>query len=210
MGRYPMKPLVVGLTGGIGSGKTTVSNLFASVGIKIIDADVIAREVVEPGTEALQQIAEHFGASILTPEGALNRQALRQRIFSNQTEKAWLDQLLHPRIREVIQHQLDEAQGPYCILSAPLLLENNLHALTDRVLVVDVSEETQIKRTTSRDGVSDAQIKAIIAAQIDRQSRLQAADDIIHNDGSLASVKHQVEKLDACYRKLALTNSTTN
>lgn len=203
-----MRPLIIGLTGGIGSGKTTVSDLFAERGIEIIDADVIARQVVEPGTEALRAIAGHFGDSMLTAQGELDRAALRQRIFSDESAKRWLNALLHPRIRDAIQQQLGKAGGPYCILSAPLLLENNLHQLTDRVLVVDVSEATQIQRAMQRDNVTEKQIHAIIATQIDRQSLLQAADDVVHNEGSLESVRPQVDALDARYHKLATRADT--
>ncbi|MEG0009525.1 MAG: dephospho-CoA kinase [Aeromonas sp.] len=172
---------VVAITGGIGSGKTTIANQFAALGIEVVDADVIAREVVEPGTPALAAIAAHFGSDILDAGGELDRRALRDRIFNHQEEKTWLNALLHPLIRQEMLRQCAVASSPYCLLVVPLLVENKLTGLADRVLVIDVDEETQIERTCRRDGVSRAQAEAILAAQASRAERLAAADDVLDN-----------------------------
>jgi dephospho-CoA kinase len=203
MGGKPMSNFVVGVTGGIGSGKTTVTNRFASHGIDIIDADVIAREVVGPGSSALQQISDRFGDTIVGADGSLDRAALRQRIFADEGEKTWLNNLLHPLIRTQIEAALQAAASPYCILVAPLLLENKLTYLTDRVLVVDVSEETQIERTMARDANERAQVEAIMAAQMDRTTRLAAADDLVDNELSYAEVYDAVDRLHQQYLTLA-------
>lgn len=155
---------VVAITGGIGSGKTTIANQFAELGIEVVDADVIAREVVEPGTQALAAIAEHFGPDVIEPSGQLDRRTLRERVFSDPQAKTWLNALLHPLIRSEMQRQCAAARSPYCLLVVPLLVENKLTGLADRVLVIDVDEATQIERTCRRDGVSTEQAKAIIAA----------------------------------------------
>lgn len=194
-----MSQFIVGVTGGIGSGKTTVTDAFQRFGIEVIDADVIAREVVEPGTEALAQIQQYFGDHMLLADGTLDRRALRKAIFSNAKHKAWLNQLLHPRIRQCIEDRLQAAQSPYAILSAPLLLENNLTYLTDRVLVVDVSEATQVQRTMQRDNTNRAQVQAIMDAQLTRPERCAGADDIINNDGTLDDVYDQVAALHRTY-----------
>ncbi|MGX5913201.1 dephospho-CoA kinase [Aliidiomarina sp. Khilg15.8] len=198
-----MSRLVIGVTGGIGSGKTTVTDRFASHGIDIIDADVIARDVVAPGSKTLQAIAEHYGADIVDADGELDRATLRQRIFADESEKTWLNNLLHPLIRADIEAALQAAASPYCILSAPLLLENKLTYLTDRVLVVDVSEETQIERTMARDSNERAQVEAIIGAQMDRDSRLAQADDVVNNELSYAEVYDAVDQLHQQYLTLA-------
>ncbi|RUO30556.1 dephospho-CoA kinase [Aliidiomarina sedimenti] len=198
-----MSNFVVGVTGGIGSGKTTVTDAFAAKGIPVIDADVIAREMVAAGSDSLSDIARHFGPDILTAQGELDRAQLRQRIFADETEKEWLNQLLHPRIRHAIETRLNDADATYCILSAPLLLENKLTYLTDRVLVVDVPESLQIERTMARDNNSEAQVEAIIAAQMPRQQRLAQADDVLSNDGTVADVYDQVEVLHQQYLQAA-------
>lgn len=198
-----MSRYIVGVTGGIGSGKTTVTNEFQKLGIEVIDADVIAREVVEPGSEALEHIQARFGNDVLHTDGSLNRAWLREAIFSHPDDKAWLNQLLHPRIRTRIESQLNAAESPYAILSAPLLLENQLTYLTDRVLVVDVAEQTQIERTMQRDNNNQAQVQAIMDAQMSRQQRCAAADDIVNNDGTLDDVYDQVQKLHQTYLKRA-------
>ncbi|WP_229702170.1 dephospho-CoA kinase [Bowmanella pacifica] len=197
------RPLIIGLTGGIGSGKTKVSDLFAGLGIDIIDADVLAREVVEPGAPALKQIADHFGKQILRADGQLNRGALRERIFSAPDEKAWLNALLHPLIRQLMQERTHAATSPYCILAIPLLVENQLHTLVDRILVVDVQEGIQRERVTTRDKVSAQQVDAILASQASRAQRLAVADDVIDNSGSLEVLSRQVEKLHQQYLLLA-------
>lgn len=194
--------LTVGLTGGIGSGKSEVSRRFEALGICVADADIAARTVVEPGQPALADIAQHFGSDILTPSGSLNRALLRQRVFAQANDKAWLESLLHPLIATEIQQQLSCAKGPYRILSSPLLLETQQWRKVDRVLVVDTPEATQIARSCSRDNNSPAQIQAIIDAQIPRAERLKRADDIIHNDAGLADLHAQVEQLHRQYLRL--------
>ncbi|MGV3001779.1 dephospho-CoA kinase [Vibrio sp. E150_018] len=184
--------MIVGLTGGIGSGKTTVANLFHDqFGINIVDADIVAREVVEPQSPGLQAIAEHFGQEILTLDGELNRAALRERIFNHPDEKEWLNNLLHPMIRRRIKQQLTEVTSDYALLVVPLLVENNWQTMIDRLLVVDVTPETQIARTCQRDGVSEVQVHSILASQASREQRLSAADDVINNDAPLTEQAKQ-------------------
>ncbi|WP_105902272.1 dephospho-CoA kinase [Vibrio gangliei] len=186
--------MIVGLTGGIGSGKTTVANLFADhFDIDIVDADIVAREVVEPNTVGLNAIIEHFGPTILTQQGGLDRAQLRERIFANPDEKAWINQLLHPLIRQSINQQLTQVKSPYALLVVPLLIENNWQENIDRLLVVDVSPETQIARTCQRDKVSQDQVRAILASQASREQRLAHADDVINNDAALSV--HTKQKL---------------
>jgi dephospho-CoA kinase len=195
-----MSKLVIGLTGGIGSGKTTITNYFGELGIEIIDADIIAREVVAVNSPALKAIAHHFGNDYLLADGQLNRSLLRSRIFSNEVDKLWLNKLLHPLIRNNIVKQTKEAKSTYCILVAPLLIENNLLELVDRVLIVDVSETTQIARTLLRDNSSEQEVRAIIASQTNRTARVNAADDIINNDDSpLSEIKTAVLSLNEKY-----------
>ncbi len=196
-----MAKYIVGLTGGIGSGKTTVSNMFVELGVEVIDADIVARQVVAPNSEALAIIVEHFGQNILQKNGKLNRSALRSKIFSNDKEKQWLNALLHPLIRQNILNDLLLASGDYCILSAPLLLENNLQALVNRILVIDVSVATQISRTCQRDSSNQQEVNAIINSQISREKRLTFADNIINNESNdLNEVLTQVNALHKRYK----------
>ncbi|MEM0550877.1 MULTISPECIES: dephospho-CoA kinase [Aeromonas] len=195
---------VVAITGGIGSGKTTVANQFAELGIDVVDADVIAREVVEPDTPALAAIADHFGPDVITPDGQLDRRRLREQVFSDPSAKTWLNSLLHPLIRSEMQRQCAAARSPYCLLVVPLLVENKLTGLANRVLVVDVDEATQIERTCRRDGVTAEQAKAIIAAQASRSERLAAADDVIENgNGSEMAIKTRILTLHETYLAFA-------
>ncbi|WP_421261721.1 dephospho-CoA kinase [Aeromonas jandaei] len=195
---------VVAITGGIGSGKTTIANQFAKLGIDVVDADVIAREVVESGTPALAAIADHFGPDVITPDGQLDRRRLREQVFSDPSAKAWLNALLHPLIRSEMQRQCAAARSPYCLLVVPLLVENKLTGLANRVLVVDVDEATQIERTCRRDGVTTEQAKAIIAAQASRSERLAAADDVIENgNGSEMAIKARILTLHETYLAFA-------
>ena len=173
---------VVGLTGGIGSGKSTVAGMFAALEIDLIDADVAAREVVAPGTTALAEIVEHFGPDILMADGSLDRRGLRRIIFHQKQEKHWLETLLHPLIRRWLTQQISDRRSAYCLLISPLLLETGQAEMVDRILVVDVSVETQIARTLARDGGEERTVRAIIAAQIGRNQRLEHGDDIIDND----------------------------
>lgn len=190
---------VVGLTGGIGSGKTAVSDRFAARGIAVVDADVAARIVVEPGQSALASIAEHFGKDLLTTKGELDRAALRARVFADPEERVWLEALLHPRISKCIAEQLATASSDYAILVSPLLFETNQVRFTHRVLVVDVPEALQLERTMARDNNDEAQVRAIMAAQSSRQDRLDKADDVIVNDADLDSLDARVGELHEHY-----------
>lgn len=197
--------LVIGLTGGIGSGKSEVSRRFQELGIDVVDADEAARVVVEPGQPALVEIAKRFGADILVEDGRLNRPRLRSIIFSTPEEKRWLEALLHPLINQEIRRQLTLTTSPYAILVSPLLLETRQHELVDRILVIDASEALQIARASSRDGNTREQIEAIMATQISRGERISRADDIIHNHGDLAELEQQVTEAHSRY--LALCTS---
>ncbi len=195
-----MSEFIIGLTGGIGSGKTTVSDMFAELGVDIIDADVVARQIVEPGSEALIAIKNYFGSEYINDQHQLNRSKLRTQVFNNPTDKQWLNKLLHPLIREKMLQQLKAALSPYCILVAPLLLENGLQKLVNRVLVIDIDEENQIKRTVLRDPSSAEEVKNIIASQMTRKTRLNFADDIIKNQNTtLSEVQQQVSILHQQY-----------
>lgn len=190
-------PVVVGLTGGIGSGKSTVARLFGELGVHWVDADVVAREVVEPGSPALREIAAHFGDDILQADGNLDRAALRTIVFEDAAQREWLEGLLHPMIRDELERQLVPANYhlPYVLLVSPLLLETDQHTLARRAIVVDVPEETQIERTMARDDNPRDQVERIIAAQMPRQHRLARADDVIDNDRPLDEVREQVRAL---------------
>lgn len=201
------KNFVVGLTGGIGSGKTAVSDIFAGLGIDVIDADIIARDVVKPGTPALASIVEKFGRNILNAEGSLDRAELRAKVFEDSNAKVWLNQLLHPAIREAMQQAIVESITPYCILSVPLLIENKLQHLVDRILVVDCDETLQLQRALARDGSSEATIKSIMASQASRTTRLSHADDVVVNESSLAALSEQVNTLHEAYLEMAQTRS---
>ena len=198
---------VVGLTGGIGSGKSTIAGLFAELGVPIVDADLVARQVVEKGSPLLAEIATHFGPEILLEDGALNRAALREKVFNHESEKQWLNQLLHPAIRHEMLQQLAAQRMPYCIFMIPLLIENKLTALCQRILVVDVSEQTQMTRASKRDNNQLALIKNIMQSQVTRSERLQHADDVINNDAdlseSLPQLKQKVLDLHHLYLQLA-------
>lgn len=194
---------IVALTGGIGSGKSTVANAFSRLGIAIVDADVIARQLVEPYTHAWNAIIEHYGRSILRTDGSLDRAALRQRIFSDVKEKAWLNQLLHPLIQQETQRQLAAANSCYVLWVVPLLVENNLQSHADRVLVVDVDAETQLARTIVRDGISLQQAEDILSVQATREQRLAVADDVIDNNGATQRIEFYISELHRRYIELA-------
>jgi len=200
-----MSKFVVGLTGGIGCGKTTVTALFAKLGVQHIDADIVAREVVMPGTACLQAITQYFGNEILLASGELNRAKLRQRVFTDVASKIWLEQLLHPAIRQQILAQLQALTSPYALLIAPLLLENKLDQHVQRVLVIDLPESMQLQRAMARDSADEQQIKAIMAAQLSRSERLKLADDIITNDSTPADLAPQVAALHQQYLQQANT-----
>ncbi|EMB4082416.1 TPA: dephospho-CoA kinase [Klebsiella aerogenes] len=193
----------VALTGGIGSGKSTVADEFAHLGVTVIDADIIARQVVEPGTPALLAIAERFGPQMINDDGSLNRRRLRERIFAHSEDKAWLNALLHPLIQQETRRQMQASTSPYLLWVVPLLVENRLTDKADRVLVVDVPKEMQIERTIRRDGVSREHAEHILAAQATREQRLAAADDVIENMGSADAVASHVARLHEKYLMLA-------
>lgn len=193
----------VALTGGIGSGKSTVADAFANLGTQIVDADIIARQVVEPGTPALTAIVNRFGPEMLMADGSLNRRRLRGRIFADASEKSWLNALLHPLIQQETQRQMQQASSPYVLWVVPLLVENQLWQKADRVLVIDVSAQTQLKRTMLRDHVSEEHAKQILAAQATREQRLAVADDVIDNNGAPDAIAPDVARLHSRYLKLA-------
>lgn len=188
--------LIIGITGGIGSGKSAVTDRFAQLGITVVDADLAARVVVEPGRPALQAIAEHFGADILQADGSLDRAALRRIVFADPAQRQWLEQLTHPLIGEEIRAQLAASRSPYTILSSPLLLESSSQReLAELVVVVDVPEETQLARTMDRDANDEAQVRRIMAAQLPRAERLTLADIVVDNNGSLEALDDIVGEL---------------
>nr|WP_033025655.1 dephospho-CoA kinase [Pseudoalteromonas sp. BSi20480] len=201
-------PWVLGLTGGIGCGKTAVSNMLEQLGITIVDADIIARQVVKPKSNGLNAIVSKFGQSILLRDGTLNRSALRERIFTNSADKEWLNNLLHPLIRNKIYNDLTAAKSPYVVLVAPLLFENALDKLCNRTLLIDIPQNVQIERTASRDNVSVEQVKAIIAAQMSREDKQKKADDILNNDRALNDVNHDLLTLHKRYLHMAQMQAT--
>lgn len=192
-------PYVVALSGGVASGKSTIANLFAQLGVPIIDADIIARQVVEVGSDALAQIVKHFSTEILLPNGELDRSQLREIIFNNDHERLWLNNLLHPIIHKITEQQIAKQTAPYVIWVVPLLIENNLHQLADRVLMVDIPETLQMERLINRDKISESLAKRMILTQVPLAERLSYADDIIVNNGNLASLSEQVNKLHQQY-----------
>lgn len=198
--------MIIGLTGGIASGKSTVARLFGDLGARWVDADDIAREVVTPGEPALKAIVDRYGDAILTREGRLDRAALRALVFADEKERRWLEATTHPRVRERLVTRLSllrQQDAPYVLLVSPLLFESGQVDMVQRTLVVDVPEALQIERTTQRDDVDLAQAKAIVASQMGRDERLSLADDVITNDGDLAALSEAVKALDATYRRLA-------
>lgn len=195
--------LIIGLTGGIGSGKSTVAGYFAQQGIPVIDADQLARDLVAPGNPALDEIASIFGPNILLPDGALDRPQLRRRIFADPAQRRRLETVLHPRIYAEMRRRTEALRTPYCIWVIPLLLETGGTALVDRVLVVDAPESLQRQRVLSRDDLDDGTLEAILRSQVSRTERLRAADDIIVNDADLSHLQQQVTALHHRYLDLA-------
>ena len=193
----------VGLTGGIGSGKSTIAGIFADLGVEVIDADLLAREVVEPPSAALDAIRARYGNEILTTAGTLDRPRLRELVFADEAERAWLEELLHPLIDEGIGQRIAACESAYCLLVSPLLLETSQRRRVDRVLVVDVSRQTQLRRSLLRDGSERATIEAIIDAQASREERLREADDVIDNEGAQEALAARVRDLHARYLSLS-------
>ena len=195
--------MIIGLTGGIGSGKTAAANRFAAAhGIHVVDADQKSRVVVEPGRPALAHIVDRFGDAMLLDDGTLNRAALRETVFAAPEQRQWLEQLLHPLIRDEIITDLRSATSPYALLVSPLLVESGQNRLTSRVIVVDVPEAMQLARTVQRDAVPEAQVRAIMQAQAQREERLRHADDILTNNSDLAALHVQVDALHTRYLQL--------
>lgn len=197
------RPYLVGLTGGIASGKSTVAGAFRRLGITVIDADVVSRQVVEPGSPLLAALADRFGSAILDPDGRLNRARLRALVFSDAAALAALNSLTHPVIRARLLADAAAADGPYVLLEVPLLVEGGLSREVDRILVVDCDEARQRERLVARDGSGPAEVDAILKAQASRAARLAAADDVVENSGSLADLDVAVADLDRRYRALA-------
>lgn len=195
--------LRIGLTGGIGSGKSTVAALFAERAVPVIDADAIAHQLTRPGGVAIEPIIQTFGPEILAPDKSLDRKRLAARVFNDPVQRARLEAILHPLIRTEMQSAMRQLKAPYCLLVIPLLIETQQQDLVDRIAVVDVDVNTQLERAQARDGRSADQIRAIIAAQIDRSQRLKQADDCITNNGDVTALKGQVDALHRKYLSLA-------
>lgn len=197
-----MPGLVVGLTGGIASGKTLVATQFESLGVPVLDADQVARDVVTPGAPALMEIAQHFGNDFITAEGTLDRRRMREHVFGNDTARRRLEDILHPRIAQAMTQWRDAQTTPYCILSVAILLESRMAALVNRVLVVDVAESVQLARLTRRDGISTDLASRMLEAQMRREARLQRADDVIRNEGDPDACLQQVTQLHQRYLQM--------
>ena len=202
-------PLIIGLTGGIGSGKSTVAEQFAALGIVAVDADQASRAVVEPGMPALASIEKHFGPELITADGQLNRPALREIIFANPSEKDWLEALLHPLIRDWILAQLQAATSDYVILESPLLFETDQHQLVDAVLLIDVPVELQLERASARDNSDKQQIQRIVDAQMPRQIKRDRADFEFDNAQPLETIAPRVEALHQHFLSMAQNNQVT-
>ncbi len=200
--RGEQRSLVIGLTGGIGSGKSTIARYFADLGITVIDADLLARELVTPDQPAFTEIAARFGARAVAADGSLDRSFLRHRIYTDPVAKQELEAILHPRIRQRMQTLLAAAPGPYCIAVIPLLLESGQSDLVDRILVVDAADELRRARVAERDNLSDTAISDIMASQADRATRLAAADEIISNDHDLEALRARVTALHEHYMEM--------
>ena len=203
----PSNKLVVGLTGGIGSGKTTVADLFAECGVDIIDADRLSRELTEPGKPAYHAIVEKFGPHVVMGNTHLNRRTIRTYVFNDQSLRQWLEQLLHPVIREDLARRIAASTSPYCMAVIPLLFEREPNPLITRTLVVDVPEEMQLARTQLRDLHTQEEVDRIMKLQVTREHRLGAADDVIYNDKKMEDLIPQVEKLHNFYLSLIKTES---
>jgi dephospho-CoA kinase len=201
-----MSLLRIGLTGGIASGKSIVTQRFAELKVPVIDADIAARRVVEPGEPGLEQVVRRFGLGVLDASGKVDRRALRELIFSDPASRQALDAILHPLIRAAMEQQAADAKGPYLVMAIPLLIESGrARERVDRVLVVDVDEARQLERVQARDGSSAEQARAILASQASRETRLAAADDVLENDGSVADLRQAVDDLHEKYLHLAKT-----
>jgi dephospho-CoA kinase len=198
-GQQGRRPLLVVLTGGVASGKSTTSDCFARLGVEIIDTDLIAREIVQPGSPALAEIVAHFGPEVLSADGTLNRRYLREKVFSHKQSRKQLESLLHPRIEARVRQRIAVANGPYVVVVVPLLVESGLFGDADCVIVVDIAEDEQIRRLCKRDDVDAAHARAMLAAQASRQQRLQVADEVLDNTATPKQLDKAVKRL---HRKL--------
>ena len=194
---------VLGITGGIGSGKTAVTDIFSELNIDVIDADIASRKAVEKGSSSFKEIEDHFGSEIILNDGNLDRQKLREVIFDKEEEKDWLEKLLHPQILKIIKSELAESRPSYTILVSPLLFETGQYKLCSRTLLVDVEEKLQIARASKRDNVSEEQIKSIIEAQMPRSEKISLANDIVINNGTLEDLRKEIISLHNNYLKLS-------
>lgn len=197
------RPFIVGVTGGIASGKSTVTSSFARLGVPVIDTDELAREVVQPGTPAIKAIQAQFGSSVIHGDGHLDRAAMREIIFADATARAALEAIVHPAIRALAETRVQSLEQPYALLVVPLLIEKGWDEFVDRILVVDVAEETQKQRLMQRDGLNCKQVEAILQSQSDRSTRLAKADDVINNEGNPDSLNQTVASLHQRYQSLA-------
>jgi dephospho-CoA kinase len=202
------KPLRIGLTGGIASGKSTVADMFAELGVPVIDTDVIAREVVEPGQPALEEIRDSFGKEVIADDGSLDRAAMRRRVFADDNARRRLEAILHPRIRESAMQQADLAGGAYQLIVVPLLVESPMRQAMDRILVVDCDVDVQVARLLERDAETEDQARRIIGAQASREQRLAIADEVIRNDGPISETRRQVERLHSHYLQLSANSDS--
>ena len=191
--------LKIGLTGGIGSGKSTVCKIFSEFGVPVIDADIIAHSLVRPGMPALEEIAKTFGKELISNDGTLDRKKIRDQIFANDTERKKLENILHPAVYKEISVQVENIISKYCIISIPLLIETDASDTVDRILVIDVPRELQLQRASNRDKTNKSDIKSIIDSQISREDRLAAADDIVNNDGNIENLHRQISGLHEYY-----------
>ncbi len=198
-----MSALRIGLTGGIGSGKTTASDYFAALGVPIIDTDILSRELVVPGESGLQEIVKLFGDQVLDPDGQLNRDAVRELVFSDTTKRLQLEDILHPRIRDLALERALQAKTPYCLIVIPLLVETRYPIELDRILVIDTLEGNQFEWVAERDGLDKSQIEAVLASQASREERLAVADDVVINDGNMDHFYRELDKLHVAYLELA-------
>ncbi|MBC3412531.1 dephospho-CoA kinase [Pseudomonas sp. SWRI51] len=202
MSTAPFTPWILGLTGGIGSGKSAAAERFVELGVHLVDADQAARWVVEPGRPALASIVERFGAGVLLEDGQLDRAALRQQIFADPAQRQWLEQLLHPLIGQEIFSYLAKAETPYAVYVSPLLIESGQYRKTQRILVIDAPPELQVQRTLLRDNTSAEQVQAILKAQVGREERLRHADDVVVNDRDVPTLHAEIDRLHHFYLTL--------
>ena len=198
--------LKVGLTGGIGCGKSTVCNFFSELGVPVIDTDDLARQAVMQGTECLRNIVAKFGRNILLPDGSLNRAVLRTQVFSDSSKLKKLEAIVHPEIRNLLSQQLGKIRAPYVIIAIPLLIEKRWEKEVDRILVIDCAEEIQLERASARDGNDQNQIRHIMSMQASRKDRLAVADDVINNDFDTDTLKHRVHQLHSYYSNMGAGN----